>query len=264
MGGHVPLRYDVRDCTLLVNEAKAATVRMIFARFVAIGSATTLAKALAAEGVLNTRGKPIEKGFLDKLINNRVYLGEAVHKATACPGEHEAIIDQTLKDKVYGILQESPRQRAKNTRRQTPALLKRIIFTETGTAMALTATKKGTHLNLYYASMDPVRNRPTNDASGPLRLPAGMVEDAVVSEMRRTIRTPEIAVQTIKALREENSTIDEKAIVRALVEFDQLRAALYPAKQTSIIQLMVERVTVDDRPWAEQMGMVFEGNIETL
>src|SRR5690606_13315767 len=51
MGGHVPLGYDVRDRKLVVNEAEAATVRMIFERFVAIGSATTLAKALAAEGV---------------------------------------------------------------------------------------------------------------------------------------------------------------------------------------------------------------------
>jgi hypothetical protein len=71
---------------------------MIFERFVAIGSATTLAKALAAEGVLNKRGKPIDKGFLYKLINNRDYRGEAVHKGTAYLGEHEAIIDQALWD----------------------------------------------------------------------------------------------------------------------------------------------------------------------
>ena len=33
MGGHVPLGYDVRDRKLVVNEAEAATVRMIFERF---------------------------------------------------------------------------------------------------------------------------------------------------------------------------------------------------------------------------------------
>ncbi|ABA05211.1 resolvase [Nitrobacter winogradskyi Nb-255] len=246
MGGHVPLGYDVRDRKLVVNEAEAATVRMIFERFVAIGSATTLAKALAAEGVLNKRGKQIDKGFLYKLINNRLYLGEAVHKGTAYPGEHEAILDQALWDKVHGILQESPRRRAKNTRRQAPALLKGIIFTDTGTAMTPTATKKGTRLYRYYASMDLIRNRPTGDASGPLRLPAGMVEDAVVGEIRRMIRAPEIAARTIKALREESSIVDEKAVVKALGEFDQLWAALYPAEQTRIVQLLVERVTVGE------------------
>jgi site-specific DNA recombinase len=246
MGGYVPLGYDVRERKLVINEGEAATVRMIFERFVRLGSATTLAKALAAEGVLNKRGKLIDKGFLYKLINNRVYLGEAVHKGAAYPGEHEAIIDRDLWGKVHSILQESPRLRAKNTRRQTPALLKGIIFTETGAAMTPTATKKGTRLYRYYASMDLIRNRPIGDASGPLRLPAGMVEDAVIGEIRRMIRAPEIAVRTINALRSESPTVDEQAVVKALGEFDQLWAALYPAEQARIVQLLVERVTVGE------------------
>jgi site-specific DNA recombinase len=246
MGGYVPLGYDVRDRKLVINESEAATVRMIFERFVRLGSATMLAKVLAAEGVLNKRGKLIDKGFLYKLINSRVYLGEAVHKGTAYPGEHEGIVDRDLWDKVHSILQVSPRLRAKNTRRQTPALLKGVIFTEAGTAMTPTATKKGTRLYRYYASMDLIRNRPTGDASGPLRLPAGMVEDAVVGEIRRMIRAPEIAARAIKLLRDEISAVDEKAVVKALSEFDQIWAALYPAEQTRIVHLLVERVTVGE------------------
>ncbi len=88
MGGYVPLGYDVRDRKLVINEEEAKTVRMIFERFVAIGSATKLAKVLAAEGVVNKRGKLIDKGFIYKLINNRIYIGEAVHKGTSYPGEH--------------------------------------------------------------------------------------------------------------------------------------------------------------------------------
>ena len=244
MGGYVPLGYDVRDRKLVVNENEAATVRMIFKRFASIGSATMLAKALAAEGVLNKRGKLVDKGFLYKLINNRVYLGEAVHKGTAYPGEHAAIIDQALWDNVHAVLQESPRLRAKNTRAQTPALLKGIIFTETGTAMTPTATKKGSRLYRYYASMDLIRNRPIGESTGPLRLPAGMVEDAVIGEIRRMIRAPEIAARVLKMLREERPTVDEKATIKALGEFDQIWAALYPAEQTRIIQLLVDRVTV--------------------
>src|SRR5260221_11476293 len=37
MGGTVPLGYDVRDRKLVVNEAEAATVRLIFARYLALG-----------------------------------------------------------------------------------------------------------------------------------------------------------------------------------------------------------------------------------
>ena len=92
MGGFVPMGYDVKDRKLVVNESEAATVRMIFERFVALGSASTLARALQAERVLNKRGKRIDKGFIYKLINNRVYLGEAVHKGVSYPGEHDAIV----------------------------------------------------------------------------------------------------------------------------------------------------------------------------
>ena len=96
MGGFVPIGYDVKDRKLVVDEAKAKTVRLICERFVALGSASTLSRALQAEQVLNKRGKRIDKGFIDKLINNRVYLGEAVHKGTSYPGEHKAIITQDL------------------------------------------------------------------------------------------------------------------------------------------------------------------------
>jgi DNA invertase Pin-like site-specific DNA recombinase len=69
MGGFVPLGYDVKDRKLVVHETEAGTVRMIFERFAQIGSATMLVKALVVEGVLNKRGKPIDKGFLYKLLD---------------------------------------------------------------------------------------------------------------------------------------------------------------------------------------------------
>jgi DNA invertase Pin-like site-specific DNA recombinase len=40
MGGNVPLGYDARDRKLLINEAEAKTVRMIFRRYAELGSVT--------------------------------------------------------------------------------------------------------------------------------------------------------------------------------------------------------------------------------
>jgi site-specific DNA recombinase len=111
MGGFVPLGYDVKDRKLVVNDAEAKTVRMIFERFVKLGSATALVRALRAEGVTGKQGKLVDKGYVYKLLNNRVYIGQAVHKGTAYPGEHSAIVNQALWDKVHGILTESPRRR---------------------------------------------------------------------------------------------------------------------------------------------------------
>jgi site-specific DNA recombinase len=128
MGGWAPLGYDVRDRKLVINKVEAATVRTIFNRFMGVGSATALTRTLITEGVTTKHGKPIDKGSLYKLLNNRIYIGEAVHKGTAYPGEHQAIIDRKLWDRVHKVLGQSPRKRAAQTRAQTPALLKGLIF----------------------------------------------------------------------------------------------------------------------------------------
>jgi DNA invertase Pin-like site-specific DNA recombinase len=244
MGGYVPLGYDVRDRKLIINEAEAATVRMIFKRFVAIGSATKLAKALVAESVRTKSGRPVDKGYIYRLLNSRVYLGEATHKGASYPGEHAPIIDRSLWDKVHSIMQTSPRLRAANARARTPALLKGLIFTETGCAMTPAFTKKGTRQYRYYVSMDVIRNRPLDENPGPLRLPAPMVEDAVIGEIHRMIRAPEITARTIQALRREGAAVEEAAVVATLAGFERLWGALYPAEQARIIQLLVERITV--------------------
>src|SRR5215471_8615714 len=57
-----------------------------------------------------------DKGSLYRILRNRVYIGLAVHKGVAYPGEHRAIISQTLWDKPQSILRESPRMRACRSR----------------------------------------------------------------------------------------------------------------------------------------------------
>ena len=66
MGGWAPLGYDIRDRKLVVNEAEAETLRMIFSRFVRTGSATGLAKVLAQEGIRGKTGKSIDKAAFYK------------------------------------------------------------------------------------------------------------------------------------------------------------------------------------------------------
>jgi site-specific DNA recombinase len=139
MGGHPPLGYDVKDRKLVVNETEAAIVRMIFERFVRVGSATTLAQSLAAEGVFTKRGRLVDRGYLYIVLNNRTYIGEAIHKGASYPGEHQPIITRELWDKVHAILQESPRKRAAKTRGQwTPAPLKGLLFGPDGRALTPT------------------------------------------------------------------------------------------------------------------------------
>ena len=242
MGGFVPLGYEVRDRKLVINEPEATTVRMIFERFVEVGSATTLARALAAEGVRTRRGRLVDKGFLYKLINNRVYIGDAVHKGTAYPGEHEAIVTRALWDKVHGILRESPRVRAGRTRAATPALLKGLIFGPTGCAMTPTHTRRGDKLYRYYVSQSVLKRGA--DACPVGRVPAAEIEGAVVDQLRGLLRAPEVIVGTWRSARPEIDGLSEAEVREALEGLDPLWDELFPAEQARIVHLLVERVEV--------------------
>ena len=244
MGGFVPMGYDVKDRKLVINEPEAATVRMIFERFAALGSASTLARAMQAEGVANKRGRLIDKGFIYKLISNRVYLGEAVHKGTSYPGEHEAIVSRELWESVHAILKESPRERRAKNRNTSEALLKGLVFTTTGAAMTPTYTRKGERLYHYYTSMDLIRNRAGADEAAPLRLSAAVLDGAVIAELRRLIAAPEIAARVVATYQKDGVRADESAIVEALRSFNGLWDALFPAEQARIVRLLVGKVTV--------------------
>jgi DNA invertase Pin-like site-specific DNA recombinase len=242
MGGFVPLGYDVKDRKLVVNEDEAATVRMIFERFTGMRSATTLVRALRAEGITGKRGKLVDKGYLYKLLNNRVYVGDAVHKGTSYPGEHQAIIDGALWDRVHDILRESPRARTMRTRAQIPALLKGLIFGPTGCAMSPTHTRRGGRLYRYYVSQSVLKHGPGACPVG--RVPAAEIETAVVDQLRGLLRAPEVVAGTWRAARPKIEGIAEEDVREALERLDPLWNELFPAEQARIVQLLVERVDV--------------------
>jgi DNA invertase Pin-like site-specific DNA recombinase len=240
MGGTVPHGYRVENRKLVIDEDEAATVRMIFQRFVATGSTTLLARELAASCVANRRGKVFDKAMVYRLINNRVYIGEAVHKGQSYPGEHQPIIAQRLWDRAHAILQQSPRSRAGTNRRQTPAILKGLLFDETGRAMSPTHSRKNGRLYRYYISQRILKKGASPEFTP--RLSADEVETAVINQLRHLLRAPEIIVSTWKAAREHDRSIKEDEVRTALVDFDPLWDELFPAEQARIVNLLVERI----------------------
>jgi len=253
MGGIPPLGYDVRDRRLVVNESEAELVRTIFARFLQLGSATELARELRRAGHTTKSwttqdgkprpGKPIDKGAIYKILNNRVYLGEAVHKGSSHPGEHEAIVEQAIWEKVHAVLAENGRRRGNVTRAQTPALLKGLIFTPGGHAMTPSHTRKAGRLYRYYVATDAIRNGHGDCAVRSV--PAAEIEAAVVTQVRHLLQTPEIVARTWAAANPDaDALVPEREVVACITEFAPLWEELFPAEQARIVRLLVDRVDV--------------------
>jgi site-specific DNA recombinase len=240
--GWAPLGYEVKERKLVVNEADARLVRSIFQRFLKTGSATMLARELIAENVRNKYGKLVAKGILYKMLNNPVYIGVAVHKGVSYPGEHAGIIDRKIWDRVQARLRESPRKRATATRAQTPSLLKGIIFGPTGSALSPSHTRKNGRLYRYYLSQTVLKQ---GSGHCPVaRVPAAEIEKIVIDQVRILLLSPEIIVQTWRSVRKSNKGMTESEVRCALQAFDPLWNQLFPAEQSRIIEMLVERVDV--------------------
>lgn len=177
-----------------------------------------------------------------RMLNNRVYIGEAVHKGTSYPGEHESIIDRETWDQVHAILTESPRRRAARTRADTPALLKGLLYGPDGAAFSPTHTRKGGRLYRYYVSQTVLKHGAGSCPVG--RFPAGEIEAAVIDQLRAVFRQPEVVAGTWKAARDMDAGITGDDARAGLQQIDPLWDELFPAEQARIVTLLVERVDI--------------------
>jgi len=242
MGGVPPYGYRVENRKLVIDEERAEHVRWIFTRFLQVGSGTELAHEVERRGLRTPKGNRMDKKYLYRMLNNRAYIGEAVHKGQSYPGEHKAIISRELWDKVHAILKESPRKRAANTRAQTPALLKGLLYGPDGAAFSPTHTRKDGRLYRYYVSQTVLKHGAGSCLIG--RVPAGEIETAVIDRLRAVFRQPEIIAGVWKAAREYDADISEADARQALQQLDPLWDELFPTEQARIIQLLVERIDI--------------------
>ena len=116
MGGCPSIGYDVCDRRLVVNQAEAATVRQIYQRYLKTGSVPKLKRDLDRDGVVSkisvsrkgirSGGQSFSRGALYELLSYPIYIGEIRHKRERHPGQHEAIVERSLWEKVQKHLQD--------------------------------------------------------------------------------------------------------------------------------------------------------------
>ncbi|MGH6895154.1 MAG: recombinase family protein [Geminicoccaceae bacterium] len=253
MGGWPPLGYEVENRRLVVVECEAAIVGRIFDRFAKTGSALTVARELNAAGEVTKRrpcangirgGKTWTKGSVYKVLANRVYLGEAVHKGVAYPGEHTAIIDQRAWDKAHAVMAEPAHRRGAATRAQVPALLKGLLYGPNGRPMSPSHTRRRGRIYRYYVTREAIADG--YESCPVASVPAADVEGAVLDHIQKLLAAPDLVARTWAAAKREDDAITEREVTVLLAEFAAVWNELFPAEQTRIVQLLVERIDVQE------------------
>ncbi|MEL7218130.1 MAG: recombinase family protein, partial [Pseudomonadota bacterium] len=221
MGGNMPLGYDrpkEGTHTLIVNEAEAATVRHIFNRYLELKSVHALERELKEDGILSKswttlKGKPVgglpfSRGALFHLLRNPVYLGMIRHKTEVHPGEHKAILEQELFDKVQAQLDaQARRHRAAPKRRVARSPLTGKLFDANGEPMTPSFSRgsKGKHYRYYVSASLQQGAKPT--AGITQRVPAREIEKLVSEFAKRVSSVKERPFNEVTAVNLHNDQI---------------------------------------------------------
>jgi site-specific DNA recombinase len=253
-GGVPPLGYDVdsdKNC-LVVNKDEAKLVGRIFERFIQVESVGAVARKLNAKGLTTKswmtkkgqfrQGRPWLYSHIYRILSNRTYLGEIIHKGNSYTGEHPPIISHDVWDKAHAILaSHNSREKRSMSRTITTALLKGVLKCGyCGGSMGPTYTKKkdGKMYSYYKCEQDAKRAV----SICPLKnLPAGGIEHAVVEQIGSIFRTPEIIAKTLQNCRQKSvEDIKVNDIVEAFSTMEFFWEDLFPAERNRIIRLVVE------------------------
>lgn len=254
MHGIPPLGYDVKDRRLVINEVEAEQVRTIFRHFVALGSILKVVQEIRTRGWCNKTwttkagrvmvGQPHDKSSVHKILHCRTYLGEMKHRDQYFENTHAPIIERALWDEAHALLRVNGRVRAGASRRgKVDFLLKGLLTGPDGRALTpWHTTKRNGRTYRYYLSTRDTHEGP--GTSGLPRLPAGELEGAVVSQLRRVLRAPEMIEAMIPQAVALDPTLDEAQVTVAMTQVDRVWEQLFPAEQQRLVRLLVERVIV--------------------
>ncbi len=253
MGGNVPLGYDIKDRKLVVNEAEAATVRMIFRRYAELGSVSLLKAELDARGVVSKRreraqgnlsgGTPLSRGNLYLMLQNRLYVGEIAHKGNIHPGQQEAIIDAALWQAVQDCLSTNRVERSLGAGAEESSLLAGLIFDTDGERLSPThAVKKGKRYR-YYVSAALISGK-GNDQSKGRRIPAGDIDGLVLDRLRALFASEAEITSTVAPLGLDAPT--QRALLGRSKDLAERWTRLTSLQRREIVLALISRIEVDE------------------
>jgi len=183
-------------------------VRQIFESFIETRSCLAVARRLNGQGHRTKEYRAIKNGnvaggkrwnkvYVYRVLTNRKYLGEIVHKGKSYPGEHEPILDRRLWDQAQRIMADNYHARANKTRQKAPALLKGILRCgHCGKVMGASHTKRRGRRYRYYVCNHAERNG--YDTCPVKSVAAGQIEGAVKDRVRVILRSPDVIARTFR------------------------------------------------------------------
>lgn len=193
MGGFAPLGYAPHERSLAIDERWAERVREIYSLYLQLGCVARLKVEVDARGWKTPErqgkrpggGRPFTRGHLYRLLANPIYVGQISHKGEVHPGQHQAIVEEEVWNKVQQRLAANTQTHHERSTAADPSLLAGMLFDAEGRRLQPTHAKKGGKRYRYYYH----RAEPGEEESKSLRLPAPQLEAAVLKGLTDFLRS---------------------------------------------------------------------------
>jgi DNA invertase Pin-like site-specific DNA recombinase len=236
MGGAVPYGYEVQDRKLIIRAEAADTVRMIYRRYLDLGSVRHLKDELdRAPGA-----KGFSRGNLYLMLANPIYVGDIRHKGQVFRGQHQAIVDRSIWEAVQVQLSNGGSSATSTRGDESRSVLSGRIFDETGDRLTPShANKEGKRYRYYISQRLMQRHR--RDASG-WRLPAHELEAKVISAVRTLLDDRAHLFEALGLARADLAVV--ASAEAGLASISRELIAHPSTGSISLIRTLVERVDI--------------------
>ncbi|NQU48559.1 MAG: recombinase family protein, partial [Planctomycetes bacterium] len=197
--------------------------------------------------------KPFTKANLHRVLTNPIYLGKVTLKDELFDGDHEAIIEQDLFDRVQAQLGHNSRSKGRGIRNKWGALLSGLLQCgRCGASMSHQYTQKPNRIHRYYVCKTALD---CGAAACPgTSTNANKIERFVVDQIRGIGRDEELCCRTFTAL--ESRRLEAVGAVQempynynsfkdAMREFTGVWGALTTLQKVQALQLLLKKVVYD-------------------
>ncbi|MEI8389313.1 MAG: recombinase family protein [bacterium] len=183
MSGKPPIGYELKEKKLLPDVEHMNKIKIIFEKYLELKSVPDLTGYLKENNIKTKNNIFFTKGALYHILQNKIYVGLITHKDKVYDGEHQAIIEKDVFEKVQQILSQNRIDRKNSINAKTPSFLAGKLFDDAGNRMTPSHSNTRNRKYRYYVSQAIIQAR-KNEAGSVSKIPAGEIEKVVTEEIK--------------------------------------------------------------------------------
>lgn len=224
-GGKFPIGYEYVDGSLRAIPFEAIQVREAFERFARGETAGQIVRDFEKKGYRHRFG-PWERRRLISMLKNPLYVGELSYRGQVYHGEHEALVDRELFDRVQEVfsLRDGHAQGSKKVGKYSTYLGGLLYCASCGARYTYTQTRRHDKLYRYYTCSTRRHEGPAETRFGSCSNKTWNVEKLdtlIFGEIRKLAVDPSY-LERIQTASGSCSSSDRAAVIAA--ELDRLDA----------------------------------------